>query len=498
MYTGLLDVLHDSADVDLLPVRDRVHVDLGVVLHKLVDEGRVSRARASAGPEVEVEVIVVVDDLHPAPAEHVGRPHDDRIPELARHLPSFLGCRCGPEPGVRDAELCQEPSEPGAVFCKVYGVGRGAEDSHSCLFQLVRQLQGTLAAELQDDAFGFLAPYDLEHVFCGERLKVQARGGVVVGRDGLRIGVDHDRVVAALHESVTGVDAGVVELDALADAVGAAAEDDDGGVPLSPDLVLLFVGGVVVGRARRELTGAGIDGLVGRRDTERPPHAPDNLDRGPRSRRDGLVGKAEPLELAQIFDAERLGDGAFRSHDPGHGSDKERVYGGAFEDLRYVHPGAQGVEDGEYPVRARLVEAGMDVLGVHLQRCHRFHQALRERPPYRHDLANRVHPGREPGNSARELLEREARYLGHHVVQCRLERGRRRPRNVVRDLIEGVPHRKLGRYLRYRKPRCFARQRARTTHPRVHLDHVVLVTLWVDRKLDVGPPGGNPDLAYYA
>src|SRR5215213_5521970 len=109
MYTGLLDVLHDAADVDLLTVRDRVHVDLGVVLHKLVDEGRVSWPCAGAGREVEVQVIVVVDDLHPAPAEHVRRPHDDRMPELARHLPRLLGRRCSPEPGVRDAELCQEP-----------------------------------------------------------------------------------------------------------------------------------------------------------------------------------------------------------------------------------------------------------------------------------------------------------------------------------------------------------------------------------------------------
>jgi hypothetical protein len=47
---GLLDVLHDAADVNVLPVRDRVYVDLGVVLHELVDEGRMSRGRARAGP----------------------------------------------------------------------------------------------------------------------------------------------------------------------------------------------------------------------------------------------------------------------------------------------------------------------------------------------------------------------------------------------------------------------------------------------------------------
>src|SRR5215204_183696 len=441
MYTGLFDVLHDAADVELLPVRYRVHGDLCVILHKLVDEGRVSRARARACPEVEVEVIIVVDDLHPAPAEDVRRPHDDRISEFACHLPCLLSRRCGPEPWVRDAELCQEPSEPGAVFRKVYGVGRGAEDSHSCLFQLVRELKGTLAAELQDDPYGLLALYDLQHVFCGERLEVETCRGVVVGGDGLRVGVDHDRVVAALLQGVTGVDAGVVELDALADAIGAAAEDDDGGVLLAPDLVLLLIGGVVVGRARRELTSAGIDVFVGRGNTESPPHTPNNLNRSPRGRCDSLVGQPYPLQLAQVIDAEWFGDGAFRSHDPGYGSDKERIYGGTLEDLRYVHPGTQGIEDGEDAVRARFVEARMDVLGVHLQRCHRFHQTLRERPPYRHDLDHRVHPGREPGHGARELLECEAGYLGNHVVQRRLERGRRRTCNVVRDLIERIPHR---------------------------------------------------------
>jgi hypothetical protein len=207
---------------------------------------------------------------------------------------------------VRDAELCQEPSEPGAIFREVYGVWRGAEDTRSRLFQLVCELQGALAAELQDHSFGLLAPYDLQNMLRRERLEVEARRGVVIGGDGLGIGVDHNRGVAALLQGVTGVDAGVVELDALPDAVGAAAEHDDGGVLLAPDLVLLLIGGVVVGRVCRELTSAGVDGLVGRRDTEGPPYAPHHLHRSPRRRCDGLVGKPDPLQLTQVLDAERL------------------------------------------------------------------------------------------------------------------------------------------------------------------------------------------------
>src|SRR5829696_8954175 len=96
---GLLDVLHDTADVSLFPVRYRVNVDLGVVLHKLVDEGRMPRTRTRTGPEVEVEVLVVVDDLHPATSEDIGWPHDDRISQLAGDLAGLLGGRRGSEPG---------------------------------------------------------------------------------------------------------------------------------------------------------------------------------------------------------------------------------------------------------------------------------------------------------------------------------------------------------------------------------------------------------------
>ena len=55
--------------------------------------------------------------------------------------------------------------------------------------------------------------------------------------------------------------AGVVELDALTDAVRAGAEDDDGLAVALAQLGLVGVAGVVVRRDRVELGGAGVDGL---------------------------------------------------------------------------------------------------------------------------------------------------------------------------------------------------------------------------------------------
>ena len=76
-------------------------------------------------------------------------------------------------------------------------------------------------------AVGLLFAHDLEHVLFGQRLEIEAVRGVVVGRDRLRIAVDHDGLVAGVGQREGRVAAAIVELDALADAVRAAAKDDD-------------------------------------------------------------------------------------------------------------------------------------------------------------------------------------------------------------------------------------------------------------------------------
>ena len=87
------------------------------------------------------------------------------------------------------------------------------------------ELQRRLAAELDHHALRLLDLADREHVLERQRLEVQAVGGVVVGRDRLGVAVDHHRVAAGLAHGLGGVHAAVVELDPLADAVGARAED---------------------------------------------------------------------------------------------------------------------------------------------------------------------------------------------------------------------------------------------------------------------------------
>jgi hypothetical protein len=121
----------------------------------------------------------------------------------------------------------QQLLEALAVFGDVDAVGRGADDGHAGPLEVQRQLQRRLPAVLHDDADGPFLVDDFQHILQRHRLEVEAVAGVVVGGDGLRIAVDHDGLVAVLAQRQRGMHAAVVELDALADAVGPATQHHD-------------------------------------------------------------------------------------------------------------------------------------------------------------------------------------------------------------------------------------------------------------------------------
>ena len=154
-------------------------------------------------------------------------------------------------------------------------------------------MSGVWPAELDDDAVGLFVVADVEDVFQRERLEEEFVGGVVVGGDGLGVGVDHQRFVADFAEGKGGVDATVVEFDALADAVGAATEDHDFLFGAGADFVEeVVVGGVVVGRVGFEFGGAGVDEAVGGEQIEPLPMASYDLLIAVDCRRDLAIRKA--------------------------------------------------------------------------------------------------------------------------------------------------------------------------------------------------------------
>ena len=171
--------------------------------------------------------------------------------------------RAIPQSGQRMPSSASRLAEPLAVLGEVDGVERRAEDREARGLDRPRELERRLAAELDHDAVGLLALADREHRLRVERLEVEAVGRVVVGRDGLGVAVDHHRLVAELAIGLDSVDAAVVELHSLPDAVRARAENHDAlPVALRRALVLLAPGGVEVVRGRVDLARDGVDAPV--------------------------------------------------------------------------------------------------------------------------------------------------------------------------------------------------------------------------------------------
>ena len=384
---GLFDMLHDAGDVDVGAVRQAVDVDFDGVGEIAVEQERVLAEQGVdlAGLVVRIALLDVfrhqlgdrveqiglqhafrMDDLHGAAAENVGRAHDQREADLGGDEARLLD-RIG-DAVVRlvEVELHEKLLETVAIFGKVDRIRRRAEDRDAVLFEGFRELQRRLAAELDDDA-DQLAVFlfrlqDLDHVFSGQRLEIKPVRGVVVGRDGFRVAVDHDRFIAGILQREGRVAAAIVELDALADTVRTAAEDDDlfavgnlrfgaGGTDEGR-----LIGRIHIGGGRRELGGAGVDALEDRADVQPVAQFRNFLRTLAGQRREARIRKAHGLQHAQvggIFRQAVFADAGFHVDDVLQLRDKPGIDLAAFMYFFRRHAEAQSLSHHAQTIRRR-------------------------------------------------------------------------------------------------------------------------------------------------
>ena len=258
MYAGLFDVLHDAGDQHFFAVAQGVHIDLRGILQEAVDQHRALLRERHGLAHVLADHLLVVGDHHGAAAQHVAGAHQHRVADPPGHFAGFLHAGGRTVGGAGNAQVVEQFAEQLAVLGQIDVRRVGADDGHAQALQRQRQIQRRLPAELHDDAVGLLGVVDVEDVLQGQRLEVQAVAGVVVGRDGLRVAVDHDRLDAHLLQRERRVAAAVVEFDSLADAVGAAAENHHLLAIHRVGFARRFVVGVQIRCEALELRGAGI------------------------------------------------------------------------------------------------------------------------------------------------------------------------------------------------------------------------------------------------
>ena len=278
MNACFFDVFHDARNVDVFTVAKCVDVNFGRASEVAVQENRaVPRNNHSFG-DVAFELRLIAHDFHRTATQNVGRTDHQREADVSSDCKRLFVGRRDAVHRLFQAQTVHEVLEPFAVFCEVDCVRRGAEDRDTCFFQRVREFQRGLAAELNDNAVeGAVVLFhakDFHHVFKGQRFEIQTVRGVVVGRHGLGVAVDHDGLVTLIGQRETCVTAAVVKLDTLTDTVRAAAEDDDlltvGRTAFAFHVAHRwgFVGGIHVGCLRFELCSAGVDAFEHSRNAE--------------------------------------------------------------------------------------------------------------------------------------------------------------------------------------------------------------------------------------
>ena len=181
-----------------LAVGEQVEVELDGVLEEAVEQHRMAVGAPRPPERMKcAERLLVVADRHGAAAEHVGRAHQHREADAARDGERLVERARGAVLGLADALLGEQRAEALAVLGEVDRVGRGAQIGTPAACEPAGELERRLAAELaRCTPSGRSRSIDRQHVLERQRLEVEAVGGVVVGRDGLRIAVDHDRLEA--------------------------------------------------------------------------------------------------------------------------------------------------------------------------------------------------------------------------------------------------------------------------------------------------------------
>ena len=228
----VLDGADDDAVVRL--VADDLHLELLPAEQRFLDEHFRHRREIESAGRDGFKLLFVVSDAAARATERVGRTDDERQrADLLRDGAGFLHVMR--HAGLRqiEADLEHGVFEEQAVLALLDGFRLCADHAHAVFFQrpgtMQRhgRIQCRLAAERRQEHIRLLFDDDLLHHLRRDRLDVGAESELRIGHDRGRVRIDEHHLIAFLAQGLAGLDAGVVELTALADDDGAGTDDED-------------------------------------------------------------------------------------------------------------------------------------------------------------------------------------------------------------------------------------------------------------------------------
>ena len=171
--TGVFNVLHDAADDALFSIAQGIHIGFERIFQEAVDQHRVVGRDAHCIAEVIPQRRLVIYDLHGPSSEHIRRTNQNGIAHAFSHDHRVIHLGHGAAGRLCYAQASRQLLKAPPILCDIDRIRTGSQYRDAGFLQLLGELEWSLAAELDDDSFGLLEPYDFEHVLERERLEVQ-------------------------------------------------------------------------------------------------------------------------------------------------------------------------------------------------------------------------------------------------------------------------------------------------------------------------------------
>ena len=185
MNSRFLDVLHDTRDEDILVlVCKSVDINLDGVAQVGINQHRCIARDLHCLARIALDAGAVVDDLHRAAAQHVGRANDDRVADLLGDGDRLFLRDRRAVVGLAELQILNQFLEAITILGQIDRVWRRAENGNTRGLERLGKLERRLATELNDQSQQFAAPAldldQLDDVLGGQWLEVEPVGRVVV------------------------------------------------------------------------------------------------------------------------------------------------------------------------------------------------------------------------------------------------------------------------------------------------------------------------------
>ena len=128
MDAGFLDMLHDAADIDVIPVAQRIDINLDGIVQEAVDENRIISRNDDRVAHVALEIGFMMHNFHRPATEDVWTAGSPPAVPLRRQWRGLLRPVGNAVLGLQKTEVIDQFLETFAVFGQVNCVRAGAEN----------------------------------------------------------------------------------------------------------------------------------------------------------------------------------------------------------------------------------------------------------------------------------------------------------------------------------------------------------------------------------